>query len=258
MSKSSEATKKWRKITKQRVVDSLGGGCCICGYNYCLNALEMHHLDPKEKEVTLGYIMANPIAWSRIVKELRKCVLLCSNHHKEVHNGITTIPINAPRFNEEYATKNFRRESWHDCPICGASIPPYRKTCSKSCAAKKARMVKWDNLIVEDMMTKGKSFEEIADFFDVTNMAVQKRIKKIQKSKITLICPCCEREFDYKHGNKKYCSKKCARMASRKVKRPSKEQLIEELKNTSWLALGRKYGVSDNAVRKWAKSYDLI
>jgi len=43
-------------------------------------------------------------------------------------------------------------------------------------------------------------------------------------------------------------------MSRRKVTRPSKEQLLDDLKKMSWLAVGRKYGVSDNAVRKWMKS----
>lgn len=39
---------------------------------------------------------------------------------------------------------------------------------------------------------------------------------------------------------------------------PSKEELLEDLKNfTSFMALGRKYGVSDNGVRKWCKKYNL-
>jgi hypothetical protein len=39
--------------------------------------------------------------------------------------------------------------------------------------------------------------------------------------------------------------------------KPRKEVLIEEIKTTSFLQLGKKYGVSDNAVRKWAKSYGI-
>jgi transposase-like protein len=32
--------------------------------------------------------------------------------------------------------------------------------------------------------------------------------------------------------------------------------LIAEIEVTSYLAVGRKYGVSDNAVRKWARFYE--
>lgn len=55
-----------------------------------------------------------------------------------------------------------------------------------------------------------------------------------------------------------YCSTKCAGKAGRKVERPSATQLASDISSMSWLAIGRKYGVSDNAVRKWAKQYKLI
>jgi len=50
----------------------------------------------------------------------------------------------------------------------------------------------------------------------------------------------------------------CRAAKSRKVEWPSAEKLEEELKSASFAALGRKYGVSDNAVRRWAKKYSLI
>jgi transposase-like protein len=42
----------------------------------------------------------------------------------------------------------------------------------------------------------------------------------------------------------------------RKVERPPYEKLLAEIKATSYLAVGRKYGVSDNAVRKWVRFYE--
>jgi len=51
---------------------------------------------------------------------------------------------------------------------------------------------------------------------------------------------------------------KCNGILSRKVERPNKETLIELIKNNTWRSIGKTYGVSDNAVRKWAKFYELI
>ena len=50
---------------------------------------------------------------------------------------------------------------------------------------------------------------------------------------------------------------KCAKEKSRIVERPSREQLKEEIRNNSFLALSRKYQVSDTAIRKWCKTYNL-
>lgn len=49
----------------------------------------------------------------------------------------------------------------------------------------------------------------------------------------------------------------CSRKNRQIVERPTKEVLYEELCNSSFLAVGRKYGVSDNAIRKWCKAYNL-
>lgn len=49
-----------------------------------------------------------------------------------------------------------------------------------------------------------------------------------------------------------------SRESARKVTRPTKEELAELIESTSWVGIGRLYGVSDNAVRKWAKSYGIL
>lgn len=45
--------------------------------------------------------------------------------------------------------------------------------------------------------------------------------------------------------------KDCYRIKQRKVNRPSLKILQEEIKILGYCATGRKYGVSDNAIRKW-------
>lgn len=42
----------------------------------------------------------------------------------------------------------------------------------------------------------------------------------------------------------------------RKAERPPYEQLLAEIEATGYCAVGRKYGVSDNAVRKWVRFYE--
>ena len=58
------------------------------------------------------------------------------------------------------------------------------------------------------------------------------------------------------------CCRKCnagePRPSRRKVIRPTAEQLAKDIAEMNWVALGKKYGVSDNAVRKWARAYSLI
>jgi len=103
MSYSSEKVKRWRKNTKDRMVAAMGGCCQICGYNKSTSALEFHHVNPDEKENAFGEFRANNKRWLLLIEELRKCVMLCSNCHKEIHDGTTVLPEVYQKFNEDYA-----------------------------------------------------------------------------------------------------------------------------------------------------------
>lgn len=49
------------------------------------------------------------------------------------------------------------------------------------------------------------------------------------------------------------------RLNYRKVKnRPTKDEMLEMLETMSYCAIGRKYDISDTAVRKWAKNYNIL
>jgi hypothetical protein len=79
-------------------------------------------------------------------------------------------------------------------------------------------------------------------------------------------CPHCGRTFVPADARQRYCSRYCGvrwdragvpRPGARKVsQRPPYEQLVAEVAATSWRAVGRKYGVSDNAIRKWVRDYE--
>jgi len=82
-----------------------------------------------------------------------------------------------------------------------------------------------------------------------THGGKNKKQYTIQKKEISY-CVC---------GNKKekkanYC-KKCSEIQQRKVKRPPYNQLIKEIEDLGYSGTGRKYDVSDNAIRKWIKYY---
>jgi transposase-like protein len=40
------------------------------------------------------------------------------------------------------------------------------------------------------------------------------------------------------------------------VEQPPYERLVAEVAAEGWSAVGRRYGVSDNAVRKWVRGYE--
>ena len=74
---------------------------------------------------------------------------------------------------------------------------------------------------------------------------------------ITKTCPSCLNVFDTKESEQIYCSEGCRQIGARIVERPSKEILAQLIQEKSFVELGRMYKLSDNAIRKWCKSYDL-
>ena len=72
-----------RRILKEKLVEYKGGKCEICGYDKCITALEFHHLDPNEKEFTIGH--NGVLSLEKCKKEADKCILVCANCHRELH-----------------------------------------------------------------------------------------------------------------------------------------------------------------------------
>jgi len=161
MSQKSEAVKNWRRNTKERMVSSMGGCCQICGYNKTNKALEFHHLDPKEKEMGFGAVRGNIVSWNKIATELRKCILLCSNCHKEVHEGLTEIPKDFSKFDESFFDYK--------------SLKPKKETIKKV----KVTKVDWSKV---DLLNLKKNFSnvQIGKQLGVSETAIRKRLKLIE------------------------------------------------------------------------------
>ncbi len=173
MSYESERIKRVQRRKKIDAVNKFGGKCCICGYNKCINALEFHHIENKKEEPS--YIIMR-WSWEKAKNELSKCILICSNCHREIHYKF--LDVDLKRFIRPFLSK--------ECELC----------------------------------------------------------KKI---------------FDTKEEDQKFCSSSCSATFQHKKNKPSKEVLKELLdQKIAWTKIGKIFDVSDNAVRKWAKKYELI
>lgn len=75
--------KTFRKRNKERAIEYKGGKCEICGYSKCNSALEFHHVDPKQKDFHISKNMNK--SWDKIKNEIEKCILVCANCHRELH-----------------------------------------------------------------------------------------------------------------------------------------------------------------------------
>ncbi|PIS42998.1 MAG: hypothetical protein COT24_00465 [Candidatus Kerfeldbacteria bacterium CG08_land_8_20_14_0_20_40_16] len=84
------AVSRRRKSVRKKAIQYKGGKCILCGYNKCKQALEFHHLKGgKGFGISAkGYTRK----WENIIRELDKCVLVCANCHRELHDGLTQLP----------------------------------------------------------------------------------------------------------------------------------------------------------------------
>jgi len=85
---NSENVMIWRVRVKQKLVDYKGGSCEICGYCKSLRALHFHHKDPSQKDFSIS---GKSLSFDKLKSEVDKCVLVCSNCHSEIHDGILNI-----------------------------------------------------------------------------------------------------------------------------------------------------------------------
>lgn len=87
-----KAVAKRRTKIRQLAVDLKGGQCQVCGYRKYIGALEFHHPDPSKKDFSIS---ADGLtrSWDRVKAEVEKCVLICANCHREIHAGVTQLPM---------------------------------------------------------------------------------------------------------------------------------------------------------------------
>ena len=93
---------------------------------------------------------------------------------------------------------------------------------------------------------------------------------------LRIVCPNCNatlethckgnriiKDIEYKNkcncGKEKWKTSKqceeCSYIKQRKVERPTLEQILKDIEETNYVLTGKKYGVSDNSIRKWIKNY---
>ena len=69
-------------------LNSIKTPCIVCGESEPL-CIDFHHLDPTEKEFTIGKHRSRSKEW--LMSEIQKCVCLCANCHRKVHGGLINL-----------------------------------------------------------------------------------------------------------------------------------------------------------------------
>lgn len=170
--------KDFRRRTKERMVAAMGGKCQCCGYSACVVALDFHHIE--NKEFTLA--QWSRLKWEVIATELRKCVLLCANCHRELHAGFRTLPTERGGFNEDFAVlcKENTSET-RKCQQCGSdyicSARSGQRFCGYDCVNLHKRKIDWDSIdLIAELATK--PMNQVARELNISFSAVKKRLVK--------------------------------------------------------------------------------
>lgn len=82
--------------TLRKLVRNMKIKCSACGYDRCVRALDLHHVDPATKKFNLSMIDCNHTI-EEVEEELRKCIVLCANCHREQQHSSRVGQRNAER-----------------------------------------------------------------------------------------------------------------------------------------------------------------
>ena len=167
------------RLIKEKSISYKGGQCLICGYARCIAALEFHHLDSSKKDFSISSCKLAKFEKIRI--ELDKCILVCSNCHREIHSGLVIIPVAPPLqyynkeldncFKQDDATiRNF-------CCDCGVLLAEQKTVRCLKCHLKHMEKIDWPatNILLE--MVENSSFSAVARKLGISDNAIRHRIK---------------------------------------------------------------------------------
>ena len=241
MTSTSEYVKQWRLSTKIKMIESMGGKCQCCGYNRSTAALELHHIDPSQKDFAFGRITANPAAWYKIAAELLKCILVCANCHREIHNDNRQLPETFVKFDESLITSSVPVAH---CKVCGKSTFIKNKTCSTRCAQTLQHSIEWDKIDLS---------------FELQTSTVYEIATKLGISAASVIKRCVKVGLDYQAINAARKSTKLSqpKLSMRKAIRPDKETLQAMIWAKPLKEIAKEFNISDTAIQKWIRSYKL-
>ena len=218
------------------------------------------------------------IEFTKIIKEsqfysdvARKCGYTCLTNHRVIKKRINQLNLDTSHF-LKYKPIVKKKKPLSEVAVENSTYP---RGCLKDRLIKD---LKWEYKCKEcgqGDMWKGKKLTLELDHINGVNN--DHRLENLR-----FLCPNCHSQMPTNKGanvkrkptknklpttctdcNKKITkgSTRCSSCASkkfnkRKVKnRPSLETLLEDLKTLPYTKVGKKYGVSDNCIRKWIKQY---
>lgn len=79
------------RTEKREIVNGIKRQCVVCGYDRCKKALDFHHVTDDKEDGIAAMVMSKEHTIDELMLELKKCVVLCSNCHREHHDGLIDV-----------------------------------------------------------------------------------------------------------------------------------------------------------------------
>lgn len=74
-----------RHLLRSKLIAEKGGNCERCQRAFHPQVMVFHHRSAEDKQLPLNAAVLTDMSWNKILAEAKRCHLLCSNCHKEVH-----------------------------------------------------------------------------------------------------------------------------------------------------------------------------
>ena len=172
-----ERTISKRRSIKKHGIKILGDKCMKCGESR-MYTLDFHHKDRNEKENALSVLLKDS-RYKQFFEELEKCILLCSNCHREFHflENTQNLTIEKyvdlsqfnpifPTFERGYATQS----KTYTCKECHQQITlkqgkSITQICPKCAMIKTRKTIRpsasllYQELIQESFINLGKKYK---------------------------------------------------------------------------------------------------
>ena len=156
---------------KLELINLMGGCCSKCGYKENIAALEFHHTNPEEKSFQLDARHLSNTSMDKILEESHKCVLLCSNCHREIHNPEQTLKLLMEKtYDNKSLLKDKRKMA--TCPQCGKKYPYVKGKifCSDECRNKSKGYPSINE--VQEKYKELKSQRKVAEYYGLTRKII--------------------------------------------------------------------------------------
>jgi hypothetical protein len=153
---------------KTQCVNYKGGRCEKCGYDRYVGALDFHHKDPNEKEFCISRIKSR-LFDEKVIQELDKCELLCSNCHRELHQVYEKNQL------EDFFENN-KRERKKTEYFCECS----NKKTKRAIKCKKCQNIKSIERDLGEVIKKVKetNWTQAGKYFGATDNALRKFVRQ--------------------------------------------------------------------------------